>query len=267
MKKIIYDLGSNNGDDVPYYLLKADVVVAVEANPNLCEIIRNRFPEELISGRVIVENCVVNADSEPREVDFHIHRFNHVLSQFPPPAASIADQFTPVRLRSVSILDIVKARGEPYYVKIDLEHYDVHILDTLFRAGIRPPFISAEAQSVKTFASLVGLGRYDSFKLVDGNSISKLYVDRMILSEADKLKVHYSFPHHSAGPFGDDLDGEWMTADAFFRLLAFEGLGWKDIHATSVVVADPTVVSILPYVSRRLSRKFKNSLRKVIERL
>jgi hypothetical protein len=31
--KIIYDLGANNGDDIPYYLLKADTVVAVEANP------------------------------------------------------------------------------------------------------------------------------------------------------------------------------------------------------------------------------------------
>ena len=28
-KKIIYDFGSNNGDDIPYYLLKSDLVIAV----------------------------------------------------------------------------------------------------------------------------------------------------------------------------------------------------------------------------------------------
>jgi len=33
MKKIIYDLGSGNGDNIPYYLLKSDLVIAVEAIP------------------------------------------------------------------------------------------------------------------------------------------------------------------------------------------------------------------------------------------
>jgi len=33
MKRIIYDFGANTGNDIPYYLKKADVVVAVEANP------------------------------------------------------------------------------------------------------------------------------------------------------------------------------------------------------------------------------------------
>ena len=43
MKKIIYDLGSNNGDNIPYYLLKSDLVIAVEANPKLCEIIKKKI--------------------------------------------------------------------------------------------------------------------------------------------------------------------------------------------------------------------------------
>ena len=33
--KIIYDIGANNGDDIGYYLKKADQVIAVEANPDL----------------------------------------------------------------------------------------------------------------------------------------------------------------------------------------------------------------------------------------
>lgn len=59
MKKVIYDFGANNGDDIPYYLLKADVVVAVEANPKLCNAISNRFENYISDGRLFVENCVL----------------------------------------------------------------------------------------------------------------------------------------------------------------------------------------------------------------
>jgi predicted O-methyltransferase YrrM len=49
-KKIIYDFGSNNGDDIPYYLLKSDLVIAVEANPALCDDKRNYFDFIYIDG-------------------------------------------------------------------------------------------------------------------------------------------------------------------------------------------------------------------------
>lgn len=46
-KKIIYDVGANNGDDIEYYLKKSDLVIALEANPKLCEIIQDRFKSEI----------------------------------------------------------------------------------------------------------------------------------------------------------------------------------------------------------------------------
>ena len=45
--KLIFDIGSNNGDDILYYLHKADLVVAVEANPKLCKLISKRFNKEI----------------------------------------------------------------------------------------------------------------------------------------------------------------------------------------------------------------------------
>ena len=59
MKKIIYDLGCHNGSNIPYYLLKADVVVAVDANPKLCEIIKVKFDKEIKQNRLVVENCII----------------------------------------------------------------------------------------------------------------------------------------------------------------------------------------------------------------
>jgi hypothetical protein len=43
----------------------------------------------------------------------------------------------------------------------------------------------------------------------------------------------YSFPFHSAGPFGDDVFGEWLTANDFVLRLSLAGFVWTNIHATN----------------------------------
>ena len=43
MKKIIYDFGSGRGENIPYYLLKSDLVIAIEANPDNYIYIKNKF--------------------------------------------------------------------------------------------------------------------------------------------------------------------------------------------------------------------------------
>ena len=40
---MIYDIGANNGDDIPCYPMKADKVVAVEASQALARTIAGRF--------------------------------------------------------------------------------------------------------------------------------------------------------------------------------------------------------------------------------
>jgi FkbM family methyltransferase len=234
-KRIIYDFGSNNGDDIPYYLRKADLVVAVEANPFLVENIKVRFADELSVGRLVIEPHVLSVDATSCSVAFYLHKTNHVLSQFSQPEDLI--QFEKIMVPSVNVIDLVQRYGQPYYIKIDIEHYDAEILRALFEHNIKPPYISAESHSIMTFALLVSLGGYESFALVDGHGVAEKYKKHRIktLSGAEI----YSFPYQSAGPFGEDISDTWMTPDNFFRLLAFEGLGWKDIHATTQLTADP----------------------------
>ena len=50
---VIYDFRANNGDDVDYCLLKADKVVAVEANPTLANLIRERFADAIATDRLV----------------------------------------------------------------------------------------------------------------------------------------------------------------------------------------------------------------------
>lgn len=236
-RTVIYDFGANNGDDIPYYLKKADLVVAVEANPALCRQIEERFAAEMAAGRLRVENCVLVAEgaaSEAREVWFYLHKRHHVLGQFPEPDASVIRDYERVLLPAQSVMEIVRRHGAPYYIKIDIEGYDESVLKELFRNGVRPPFISAESHSAVVFALLVGMGEYRAFKLVDGGTVAKKYRNQRIGVEGGGQEV-YSFPAHSAGPFGDDIGGEWMNADDLFAELAEVGLGWKDIHATNLV--------------------------------
>jgi FkbM family methyltransferase len=234
-RTIIYDFGSNNGDDIPYYLLKADLVVAVEANPALAKQIQSRFAREIHDGRLAVENCVLTADVGAPAVSFYVNHSEHVLSQFPRPTEM--EGFTEVSLPARSVVDVIAAYGQPTYVKIDIEHYDEAILEALFAHDIRPPFISAESHSIEVFALMVTAGRYRSFNLVDGRSVSTRYRRHAIRSRDGEQP--YSFPYDSAGPFGEDIIGSWMTPDNFFVHLASEGLGWKDIHATTEIEPDP----------------------------
>ncbi|MCC9608830.1 FkbM family methyltransferase [Blastopirellula sp. JC732] len=263
--KVIYDLGANTGDDIPYYLLKSDLVVAVEANPVLCKFIGQKYKSEIEQGRLVVENCVINAEGESGEVDFYIHRSNHVLSQLPPPAASEMEQFERVTLPSQTITEVVERYGTPHYVKIDIEHYDAQILRALFCAGIFPPYVSSESHSVEIFALLVAQGGYNAFKLVDGGTVSDVYANRVITCQQGR-PTPISFPQHSAGPFGNDVDGDWLSGRDFMKVLALEGLGWKDIHATNQD-APSSSTSLLQYLLRYLDRKSKAKTRKLISRV
>jgi FkbM family methyltransferase len=250
--KIIYDFGANNGDDLSYYFLKAERVVAVEANPVLCEQIRSRFAAQIDGGRLVVENCVVSAGISSDLVPFYVHRAHNVISQFPQP--DDAAEFDVIHLRARSASEIVRTHGEPLYIKIDVERYDQHILRDLFENRIRPPYISAECHDIEVFAQLVAAG-YPAFKLTDGPSVSELYNDHPVRALDGSLRK-FSFPFHAAGPFGEDLKGQWMTANNFFRYLAFEGLGWKDIHASNVDNRNPKLlISMRPYIKRALMSK------------
>lgn len=236
MTKIIYDIGSNNGDDIPYYLLKADKVVAVEANPVLAGAIANRFASEIDAGRLHVESCVLTDGSGSGSATFYVHRHYHFLSQFPKPADDVAQDFEAIELASLGVKKLMEEQGAPFYVKTDVENYDQVIIRALFDAGIYPPYISAESHSIEVFALLVASGAYHAFKLVEGDTVSRRYADVEIRT-AEGPKA-YRFPRHSAGPFAEDIEGPWMTANNFFKVLSVTGLGWRDIHASRMDAPD-----------------------------
>jgi len=233
--KTIFDIGSNNGDDIPYYLLKADRVVAFEANPQLCEMIRHRFTDDIQSGRLNVVEGVLSTDADAISdyVDFYIHKENHVLSQFPEPKAEISRQFKKLNLKVHRISDVISHFQEPYYIKIDIEHYDHKIIAELFRLGVHPTYLSAECHSPEVIRLLTESREYRGFKLVEGLEVAQKY-NNVAVESGGNAATSYSFPHHSAGPFGDDIEGPWLSKKTINRLVAVRGLGWRDLHASRI---------------------------------
>lgn len=229
---VIYDFGANVGGNLGYYLEKADLVVAVEANPALCRAIEERFADEVAAGRLAIENVVVVPERGLTETPFFVHRAETVLSQLPRPSPRRADEFTEVVLPARHVVDIVARYGSPHYIKIDIEHSDAVILRELLRHGITPDYISAEAHDVDVFRLLVALGNYNAFKLVDGATVQDVFAAHEIATRGGR-KPH-SFARHSAGPFGNDLPGPWLDTATMTGLLGRVGLGWKDIHASRV---------------------------------
>ncbi|QNP42750.1 FkbM family methyltransferase [Sphingomonas daechungensis] len=136
---VIYDFGMNNGDDVEYYLLKADKVVGVEANPALCKAVEERFAQEIAAGRLVVLNVALSTEDSGRSLDFYTHKTNHVLSQLAAPDLENAEEFERVEVLCRRPSEVIRDHGAPRYVKVDLEGMDGAVLREIFRAGIHPP--------------------------------------------------------------------------------------------------------------------------------
>lgn len=229
---VIYDFGMNNGDDVEYYLLKSDKAVGVEANRSLCELVERRFPKEIETDRLTVLYVALAEDDTRGTIPFYLHKTNHVLSQLPRPAADQLENFEMVEVACRTPASIVREFGEPSYIKIDVEHFDLAVLENLFDGGIFPPEVSAESHSADIFACLVANG-YTSFNLVDGASVAMRY-GRATVATAEGPRT-FGFKAHSAGPFGEDILTPWEDADTFLYTLATAGLGWKDWRFPSSV--------------------------------
>ena len=121
--KIIYDFGACVGGNIPYYLLKSDLVIAIEANPSLVERIKQKFEKEIIQKKLIVLNYLISNKIDENLEDFFVHKTNHYLSRTNPDENKI-NNFNKIKLKSKKAIDIIKEFGEPYYIKIDIEGQD-----------------------------------------------------------------------------------------------------------------------------------------------
>jgi FkbM family methyltransferase len=216
---LIYDVGMHRGEDSAFYLAKGYRVVGFEADPDHCAHARERFAQEVASGKMeIVEGAI--APGEGTVTFFRsvgnsewgtlerawVKRNEHEAASEPTvvPIVSLADKLTQT--------------GVPFYAKIDIEGGDRHCLDVLAGFGDRPAYLSIEADKVDwralvhEFDTFVALG-YTRFSVVQQHGIGNSTVRT---TRRDGSEMIYRMEPAASGEFGAAL-GRWETRERALR--------------------------------------------------
>ena len=265
---LIYDVGMHKGEDSEFYIKKGFRVVAIEANSALCMECEKRFSKEVQSAQLVIVNKAI-AEAAGK-IDFYIIEGRSVWGT--------ADKNWMIRnerlgfrsylttVTAVTISDILREHGVPYYMKIDIEGFDHLCIAGLREVDVRPSFVSVESSATSigdTFDQLSLLNElgYRKFKIVPQHNIT----NQICPSPAHEGQyVDYQFPAGSSGLFGKELPGHWMSFDqarneyskiykhtrivgphdGFFRHIKnryvkgvlnrifWRGVGWFDTHAS-----------------------------------
>jgi FkbM family methyltransferase len=199
--RAIFDLGMNNGDDTRFYLSRGFNVVAVEANPVLCENAKCRFAAAINNQRLKIVNAAVS--TELGEAVFYVNPDNdHWSSLHIGWAGRDGSRCEKIHVPCVTLKSLFDEFGVPHYLKVDVEGADQAVLEQLRGASLLPQYISVEdcRFGLRFMEALTACG-YDAFKLLDQSAVSQL-VDPI---------TGRPFPAGSSGPFGTELPGEWLA--------------------------------------------------------
>ncbi|MEC5322192.1 FkbM family methyltransferase [Aurantimonas sp. A3-2-R12] len=230
--RFVMDLGMNNGDDTAYYLAKGYDVVALEANPRLAFAGRARFAPEIAAKRLTLVEAAIWKTSGI--VTFHVNDDNDHWSSIEPGWAGRDDTAThPVEVPAVTLGDLFKRHGSPFYLKIDVEGVDGLVLDQLREQPTKPSYVSVEdCRFGFDYIETLAAAGYDGFKLLDQSTVG----------EMRDTEIDYDFPASSSGPFAEDVPGHWLAKREFVDLYArtvrdrsgrrlAPRTNWWDIHA------------------------------------
>ena len=229
LKKLIFDFGSNNGQNLSYFLEKAEIVVCVEANTILTERIKKKFEHHINNNSLFIENVALSEIDGVK--DFYISKKNDALSTLIPPQNK--ENYQRITIPSMTPSNIIKKYrnklllNEIEYIKIDVEGYDHIILDDIFKNNIYPKYISAEVHDSMVI-NLILKSPYKSFKFLEGNEIGNS-IKKIEFLNNKKESIKIDFVQHSSGPYGDDIPGKYYTRDSVINYFLNNGLGWKDI--------------------------------------
>jgi FkbM family methyltransferase len=234
---LIYDFGVNDAGDTEFYLLKGFRVVGVEANPELYRRLTEKFSSQIATGQLVLLNIGIWPD--PSILTFYLNRDNDHWSSFDPTyGCRNGTRFETIEIQCCTAAEILRRFGVPYYLKIDIEGADKHVLSELMAMTERPPFISVEEFGIGSIDLLHALG-YPRFKVVPQRDKSGMLPPNPAL---EGTYVPRRFSGRDSGLFGKELAGEWMDygeARAYFLTHIRDPQGrpvgprpeWHDVHA------------------------------------
>ncbi len=210
---LILDLGMNICEDTEFYLTKGFRVVAVEANPALCEEASARFSDDIAAGRLTVLNNAVATGNG--KIVFYVSQKESAHSTT---VESLRDfwvargeSFKTIEVETISPSALIERFGVPHYIKIDIEGQDVNFIKGLQKREQAPLYISFEVDFysvAEAFQSLESLG-YRSFALVDQTDVPE---QKAPIPASEGADTDYSFKIGCTGLFGSELPQQWTSA-------------------------------------------------------
>jgi len=251
-RDLIFDVGMNDGRDTEYYLHRGFRVVAVEANPVLCQAAARNFSTAVKDGRLIIEGVAIGRDRG--ELPFYISSHD-IWSSFDRACATKqGSTCTTIQVSCVRMADLFLKHGVPHYLKIDIEGADTHCLADLDGSCL-PDYISFEdgPETEEDLKRLYPLG-YRRFKLINQSGLafrsdfepeplSKRLYRRLRRKSRNVFHGRWyndwNFQIGSSGPFGEETDGRWASIEDFLKLRhrwrelqsQHDGEFWYDVHA------------------------------------
>ena len=236
---LIYDIGSNDGSDASFYLAKGFRVVAVDADPTLCDKIRTEHATAIASGGLRVENIGIGGES--KVLPFYVNQFAEWSSFKASSKATKQLTHTVIEVRMEPLSKLIAAHGVPYYLKIDIEGHELAALASIDPEGGLPAYLSFELnQDWANIMKLLAIWGFDAFQLIrQGREF--LIAPPNPAREGGYVAQKFSNGH--SGCFGRDLPDKWQdnaaataaiieaVAAANTRRLQGEQPGWFDLHA------------------------------------
>jgi FkbM family methyltransferase len=220
LNDLIFDVGLHRGEDTAFYLKKGFRVVGIDANAELCALVQRQFAKEIETGRLTVLNAAI-AENEG-EVVFYKPvggDWSTIWGTIDPEFAHRNKvggvQSEECRIGSTTLGAVIERFGCPYYLKIDIEGFDMVALASLRTTAERPRYVSIEATKnsfrdlKREFRLFEELG-YTSFKIVPQHEVHK---QRAASPAREGKTVDHRFAAGESGQFGDDAPGKWLSAD------------------------------------------------------
>ena len=258
-ENLVFDVGLHKGEDSDFYLRKGFRVVAVEASSELAQTTAQRLQSAIAEGRLNILNVAVAASDGP--LTFWV---NPAVSVWGTANIDFMERNKRNRRPSVAVTiegrnfaGILREHGIPYYLKVDIEGFDMLCVQALREFQSRPRYISVESTQsswedlLKEFAVFKELG-YTKFKVVPQHMV---LTQRCPNPAREGKYVEQTFGDNASGLFGEEAPGEWVDetealrqyrkifsdykwrgADSFLRRIRLiprliRGSGWYDTHA------------------------------------
>lgn len=233
--RLIFDIGTSEGNDSQFYLEKGFQVVAVEADPVTHESYLERFAIPICEGRLIPIQAAAAARSGENVTFFRNDQHQGLSSLKRTRKPRYAETQTEYTVATVDYQSLIELAGIPYYCKIDIEGGEPPFVSTML-PDLAPEYFSVEIRDFELAEALFALG-YRHFKLVDQQIVRSFEIPYPPLEGEYVRKPNWG---HASGPFGRELPGKWLSfselAIAYSMTKTLNGYRtaawtWYDCHA------------------------------------